>query len=74
MVSRFARENEMEISLVYSFFTWYQQELYGKNYHAAFKEFYPDYTNAVEKLNPLKWNDVNIKAISSKIKNVLELN
>ncbi|ASZ13708.1 hypothetical protein KTO58_05675 [Chitinophaga pendula] len=74
MVSRFARENEIEVSLVYSFFVWYQQELYGKNYHAAFKEFYPDYINAVEKLNPLKWSDVNIKAASEKIKSVLELN
>ncbi|WP_298734364.1 ImmA/IrrE family metallo-endopeptidase [uncultured Chitinophaga sp.] len=74
MVSRFARENEMEVSLVYSFYAWYQQELYGKNYHGAFKEFYPDYTSAVERLHPLKWSDVNIKAASEKIKDVLELN
>ncbi len=74
LVSKFASEIEVHPSIVYSFFTWYQKELYNKNYHAAFKQFYPDYSNAVAKLNPITWNEVSIKEASEKIKSVLELN
>lgn len=74
LVSKFANEIEVHPSIVYSFFTWYQKELYGKNYHAAFKQFFPDYSNAITKLNPITWNEISIKEISEKIKSVLELN
>lgn len=74
LVSKFANEIEVHPSIVYSFFTWYQKELYGKNYHAAFKQFFPDYSNAVEKLNPITWNESSIKKTSERIKTVLELN
>ena len=74
MVSKFANEIEVHPSIVYTFFTWYQKELYGKNYHAAFKQFYPDYSNAIAKLNPITWSEVSIKEASEKIKSVLELN
>ena len=73
LVSKFATEIEVHPSIVYSFFTWYQKELYGKNYHAAFKQFFPDYSNAVTKLNPITWNEVSIKEASEKIKSILEL-
>ena len=74
LVSKFANEIEVHPSIVYSFFTWYQKELYGKNYHAAFKQFFPDYSNAITKLNPITWNEISIKEISEKIKSVLEIN
>ena len=74
LVSKFANEIEVHPSIVYTFFTWYQKELYGKNYHAAFKQFYPDYSNAIAKLNPITWNELSIKEASEKIKSVLELN
>ena len=74
LVSKFANEIEVHPSVIYSFFTWYQKELYGKNYHAAFKQFYPDYSNAIVKLNPITWNENNIKEASKKIKSILELN
>ena len=74
LVSKFANEIEVHPSIVYSFFTWYQKELYGKNYHAAFKQFFPDYSTAVTKLNPITWNEISVKEISEKIKSVLELN
>lgn len=74
LVSKFANEIEVHPSIVYSFFTWYQKELYGKNYHAAFKQFFPDYNNAIAKLNPITWNEISIKEASEKIKSVLELN
>lgn len=73
LVSKFANEIEVHPSIVYSFFIWYQKELYEKNYHAAFKEFYPDYSNAITKLNPITWNEASIKEVSEKIKLVLEL-
>lgn len=73
MVSRFASENEIHVSLVYTFFTWYMDKLYGENYHAAFREFYPNYKNAVLKLNPISWNDDSIRVASERIRNVLEI-
>lgn len=74
MVERFAKENEIHVSIVYSFFTWYQDNLYKKNYHAAFKEFYPNYQDAVAKLSPVTWNEETIKIASEKIKSVFEIN
>lgn len=73
LVNKFAEDTEIHPSLVYSFFTWYQKNLYGKNYHAAFKEFYPDYSIAIKKLNPISWDEVSLKEVSEKIKKVLEL-
>ncbi|GAB2613462.1 ImmA/IrrE family metallo-endopeptidase [Belliella aquatica] len=73
MVERFAKDNEIHTSLIYSFYTWYQNELYGKNYHAAFKEFYPDCKTSIKKLNPISWSDDSIKTSSDKIKVVFEL-
>lgn len=73
VVERFAREKEIHISLVYSFYTWYQEYLYSKKFHAAFKEFYPDCKAAVSKLNPVSWNEENIKGVSDKIKAVFEI-
>lgn len=74
MVERFARENEIHKSIVYSFYTWYQKELYRKNYHAAFKEHYPDYKVAVARLNPISWDEENVREASEKIKAVFEIN
>ncbi|APS37513.1 ImmA/IrrE family metallo-endopeptidase [Salegentibacter sp. T436] len=73
LVSKFANENEIHESLVYTFFTWYMNKLYGKSYHGAFREFYPNYKNAVGKLNPIAWNDDSIKVASERIKNILEI-
>ncbi|MCM0668496.1 ImmA/IrrE family metallo-endopeptidase [Flavobacterium tyrosinilyticum] len=73
LVSKFAIENEIHPSIIYSFFTWYQKKLYGKNYHAAFKEHYPDYLMAIKRLNPISWNEVSLKEASEKIKSVLEI-
>ena len=74
MVERFAKENEIHKSMVYSFYTWYQQELYNKNYHAAFKEHYPDYKPAISKLNPITWDEDTVRQASEKIKAVFEIN
>lgn len=73
LVNKFAEDIELHVSLVYSFFTWYQKNLYGRNYHAAFKEFYPDYSVAVKRLNPISWDEISLKEASEKIKKVLEL-
>jgi hypothetical protein len=72
MVERYAKENELHPSLVYSFYTWYQKELYSKNFYAAFKEFYPPCKSAVGRLNPISWNEDSIKVASDKIKAVFE--
>lgn len=74
VVERFAKEHEIHPSLVYSFYTWYQDELYGKKYHSAFKEFYPDYKVAITKLSPITWDEESVKQVSEKIKAVFEIN
>lgn len=74
MVERFAKENEIHVSIVYSFFAWYQDNLYKKKYYAAFKEFYPKYQDAVAKLSPVTWNEETLKIASEKIKSVFEIN
>jgi len=73
IVSKFAKQNEIHESIIYSFFTWYQDKIYGKNYNAAFREFYPNYKDAVMRLNPISWSDSSIKATSEKIKSILEI-
>ncbi|WP_221394724.1 ImmA/IrrE family metallo-endopeptidase [Dyadobacter sp. NIV53] len=73
VVSKFANEIEVHPSIVYSFFIWYQKSLYEKNYHAAFKEHYPDYVSAIKKLNPITWNEENLKEASQKIRSILEI-
>lgn len=74
VVDRFARDKEIHPSLVYSFYTWYQKELYNKNYYSQFKEFYPDYKAAVARLNPISWDEDSVHEISRKIKAVFEIN
>ena len=73
MVDRFAQENEIHKSLVYSFYVWYQQELYHKNYHAAFSKFFPSCKAAVAKLNPITWDEDSVHEACEKIKSVFEI-
>lgn len=73
LVSKFANENEIHVSMVYSFFTWYQDKLYGKKYYGAFKEFYPDYRLSLKKLSPLSWEEDTIKSAGERIKKILEI-
>lgn len=73
MVSKFALENEIHSSIVYSFFTWYQDKLYGKKFYGAFKEFYPDYKQSLQRLSPLSWKEDSIKIAGERIKKILEI-
>lgn len=73
LVKKFSDEIEVHPSIIYSFFTWYQKELYNKNYHAAFREFYPDFSIAINKLNPISWDETSLKEASENIRKVLEL-
>src|SRR5690606_42016444 len=73
VVERFAKEHEIHLSLVYSFYAWYQYELYNKNLHGFAKKFYPDYKGAVRKLNPITWDEENVREASEKIKAVFEI-
>lgn len=74
LVQKFAHENEMHVSLVYTFFTWYMKNMYNKNFHGAFSDFYPDYKKAISKINPVSWDDKRLSEVGIKIKKILELN
>lgn len=73
LVNRFAKDQEIHESIVYSFFAKYQEQLYNKNYYGAFKEFYPDYSEAILKLNPVSWDSGSIRSTGEKIKQILEI-
>jgi len=72
-IKKLSKKNEIKQSIIYLIFTWYHKKLYGKNYHAAFKEFYPDYNEAIKGLNPVVWNETSIIEASQKIKLILEI-
>lgn len=74
IVNRFAKENSIEPSLVYSFFAYYMNELEGKNYYPAFKDCFPDIKLATKRLNPITWSDSKtIKETVELIKSTFEL-
>lgn len=73
IVNKLAKESEIHPSQIYSFYIWYQDKLYQKKYHGAFKDFFPEASLAVKKLNPLTWEDSTIQEASKKIKQILEI-
>lgn len=74
VVGRFAKDKEIHPSLIYSFYAWYQKELYGKNFYGAFVKLMPDYKTAVSRLNPISWDEDCVHDISEKIKSLFEIN
>lgn len=74
LVSKFANEQEVHVSIVYSFFIWYQDSKYNKKFYGTFKKFYPDYKEALDKLNPISWDEDSIIDASKRIKTILEIN
>lgn len=73
LVSKFARENEVHVSIVYSLFDGYLNQSGGKKFHSD-KKFYPDYIGLLASLNPLSWEDASIKETGEIIKSILEIN
>lgn len=74
IVERFAREMEIHVSFIYSAFRFYQDKFYKKNYYSAFNEFFPSYSLAINKINPITWDVSSLKEVSLKIKQIFELN
>ena len=73
MVSKFAIENEIHVFFIYTFYVWYQDNLYNKKYYGVFNKFNPDYKEALNKLSPLSWDDENINIVGERIKNILQI-
>lgn len=74
IVSRFARELEIDPSFIYSSYRQFQMLLHKRNYYAAFKEFFPDYTLAVKNLSPITWKENSITDVAKNLKSIFELN
>lgn len=74
LVERFAKEQEIEKSFVYSSYRQFEMMLNDKSYYAAFNEFFPDYQTAVKKLSPVTWKEGSIYEISQNLKTIFELN
>lgn len=74
VVSRFAKDKEIERSFVYSSFRQFEQIVNDKNYYAAFKEFFPDYTKAIKSLSPITWKESSIESVAENLKSIFEIN
>lgn len=74
MVDRFAIDNEIHPSLVYSFYAWYQDKLHNKNYYGKMSKHMPELKPAIARLNPITWDEDNVREASEKIKAVFEIN
>lgn len=72
MVNRFAMENEIDVSIIYSFYEWYQSQFENKNYYGTFNAFYPEYRELLEDVNKITLRERNTKEISRKQKLKLE--
>jgi hypothetical protein len=73
MVSRFAKEIEIEKSFIYSSFRQFEQLLNGKNYYGAFTEFFPDYSSALKKLSPITWKEASLGEVAANLKKIFEI-
>ena len=74
IVSRFAKELEVDKSFIYSSFRQFQFLLYKKSYYQAFQEFFPDYSLAIKNLSPITWKENSISEVAENIKSIFELN
>jgi hypothetical protein len=73
MVDRFAIDNEIHPSLVYSFYAWYQDKLHNKNYYGKMSKYMPELKPAIARLNPITWDEDSVREASEKIKAVFEI-
>lgn len=73
IVSRFAQKLEVHKSFIYSSFRFFQDKLNGKNYWAAFTEYFPDYSIAVKGLKPVTWKEQSVSEIAENIRRVFEI-
>lgn len=74
IVEKFANETEVHVSFIYSSYRYYQDKLFKKNYYSAFTEFFPSFSLATSKVNPITWHETSLKEASVKIKQIFELN
>lgn len=70
MVSRFAEEQQIHPSIIYSQFQWRQAEI-GNDYWGAFKEHFPNILKATENLNIANWDAESIKETAIKMRDLL---
>ncbi len=74
IVERFAKDKEIHVSFVYSSFRQFEQLLYGKNYYAAFQQYFPDYSIAIKSLSPITWKENSLEEVANNLKSIFEVN
>lgn len=72
VVENFAKKCQVHPSIIYSQFQYSQTKL-GNNYWGAFKEFFPDVTEATKQLNVSHWNTESLKVAAENVKRVLSV-
>ncbi|MGN6196725.1 MAG: helix-turn-helix domain-containing protein [Ginsengibacter sp.] len=74
IVSRYAKEWQVDPSFIYSSFRWFEDKLNGKNYYGAYTSYFPDYALAIKKLKPITWKESSLLHIAEEIKQIFEIN
>ncbi|WP_127125382.1 hypothetical protein [Pseudoflavitalea rhizosphaerae] len=67
-VERFAQQRNLHPALIYNAYQFYEQQLSGKNYWAAFKNEIPKSDVALKKLQPVTWKEDTIHEIAVRLK------
>lgn len=74
IVERFAREQEIHRSFVYSSYRQFEKLINDENYYHLFNEYFPDYSVAVRGLSPVTWKENSVQEIANNLKSIFELN
>lgn len=74
IVARFAKEQEIHPSFVYSSYRQFEKIINGESYYHLFNEYFPDYLVAVKGLSPVTWKENSIQEIAHNLKTIFELN
>lgn len=74
IIGRFAKEQEIHPSFVYSSYRQFEKLINGENYYHLFNEYFPDYSVAVKGLSPVTWKENSIQEIAQNLKTIFELN
>lgn len=70
MVKKFAKECQVHPSIIYSQYQWRESEK-GSDYWGAFKEHFPDLSQATKRMNISNWDVESLEIASEKIKELL---
>ena len=74
LVQKFAKKIKVHECIIYSKFQYHMKYNEGKDYYAAFSDAFPDYRDAVSRLNPISWKEgYSIASMAKSVKEIFDL-